>query len=148
MLLRSDDEAQTWHYYRAIENDRTLRFRADLVQVGRDVAMVYAYESSRIEGSTDRDVYFQWWRFDPATRDFVPQPPVRVFDSTSSSTAYYRGELAVDSQGRLWVHASLLEANGTFSLVMSVSSDGGRTFVRQPDLDNLRARAGGRLLSL
>ena len=36
----------------------------------------------------------------PSSRDWSPDPAVPVFDSTSSLTAFYRGELAIDSLGR------------------------------------------------
>ncbi len=148
VFLRSDDEAQTWRYYADIEPDLSRKDRADLVQVGNDIALVYSHEASKVTGSADNDVWFQWWRYDPSTRDFRPQPAVRALDSSSSRTAHHRGELAIDSLGRIWVHSAFLESDGDFSLTMAVSVDGGRTFVRQPDLDKVDDRAGGRLLSL
>lgn len=148
VFLRSDDETQTWRYYADIQPDRSRKDRADLVQVGNDIALVYSHEASKVSGSRDHDVWFQWWRYDPSTRDFRPEPPVLALDSTSSKTAHHRGELAIDSRGRIWVHSAFLESNGDFSLTMAVSTDGGRSFIRQPDLDRIEDRAGGRLLHL
>src|SRR6185312_779864 len=81
--------------------------------------------------STAHDVYFQWWRWNGNT-EWIPQTPVKVFDSTSSSTAYLRGEIAVDSQSRIWIWAQRLNSDSSFTGVMSVSSDGGATFATRP----------------
>ncbi len=99
VFYRSDDEGQTFSYFAAIQPDTTHRDRADLVVVGHDIALVYSFEDPTFSGSTRHDVYFQWWRYQPDTRGFAPDPAVRVFDSTSSSTGYSRAELAVDSAG-------------------------------------------------
>lgn len=146
--LRSDDGGQRWHTLAAIQPDGTHHDRADVVQVGRDLALVYGYESSSLIGSTRHDVYFQWWRYREASRDWAPEPAVRVFDSTSSSTAYSRALLARDSRGRLWVQAFRLDADGSSSAVVAVSEDEGLHFTELPALDRLGARGGGRLLHL
>ncbi|WP_228530934.1 MULTISPECIES: sialidase family protein [Myxococcaceae] len=148
VFYRSDDEGQTWSLADPIQNDATHTDRADLLVVGRDVALVYSYEGPDFTGSTRHDVFFQWWRYVPETRGFQPEPAVRVFDSTSSSTGYARGQLARDSLGRLWVMAFSLESGGGSRVVLSVSTDGGHTFAAQPDLASLPRRGGGRLLHL
>jgi hypothetical protein len=147
-LFRSDDEGQTWSYVGPVQNDWTHRDTADLLPVGSDVALVYAYEGSTFTGSARHDVYFQWWRYQAATRSWTPAPTVRVFDSPDSSTGYTRAELTRDSQGRLWVHAFRLEPDGSNTAVLAVSRDGGLTFQPQRPLANLPRRGGGRLLHL
>ncbi|HEY5676315.1 MAG TPA: hypothetical protein VIR81_06005, partial [Myxococcales bacterium] len=144
-FYRSDDEARTWRWYAPIQDSCCERDTPDLVQVGNDVAVVFSYEGPDISGSTAHDVFFQWWRWN-GSADWTPQPAVRVFDSASSATAYHRGELAVDSLGRLWVWAARLNSDGSFTLVLSMSADGGRTFQAQPALDSFAARPGGRIL--
>jgi hypothetical protein len=94
-MYRSTDEAQTWSWYAPIQDACCERDTPDLVQVGMDVALAFSYEGPDIGGSTAHDVYFQWWRWNESA-DWVPQTPVKVFDSTSSATAYLRAELAVD----------------------------------------------------
>lgn len=147
-LYRSDDEAQRWRFLAPIQPDAHERSTADLIAVGADVALVYSYEGPTLSGSARHDVYFQWWRWQPAARSWAPEPAVRVFDATSPSSAYYRAELARDSRGRLWVQAFRLESNGAATAVISVSSDGGRSFQQQPSLATVPHRGGGRLLSL
>ncbi|HUJ24394.1 MAG TPA: hypothetical protein VLW85_00135 [Myxococcales bacterium] len=142
---RSDDEGQAWSYYAPIQDTSVDRDTADAVAVGMDVAMVYSYEGPDIAGSTAHDAYFQWWRWN-GNADWVPQAPVKVFDSTSSSTAYLRAEIAIDSQARIWVWAQRLNSDGTFTGVMAVSGDGGATFAKQPDLDSFADRPGGRIM--
>ncbi|MBZ4376827.1 sialidase family protein [Corallococcus sp. AS-1-6] len=150
-LFRSDNGGGTWKQEGVIHDGSTYD-RADLVAVGRDVALVYAVEtpdSTGIGGSTARDVYFQWWRYSASKNHWLPDKPVRVFDSTSSSTAYYRAELARDSKGRLWVQAFFREKDASNTLVISVSSDGGSTFRTQSALArDIPKRGGGRLISL
>jgi photosystem II stability/assembly factor-like uncharacterized protein len=147
-LFRSGDEGQTWSYVGPLQNDSTHRDTADLLAVGSDVALVYSYEGSSFTGSSRHDVYFQWWRYQATTRSWTPTPAVRVFDSPNSTTGYTRAELSRDSQGRLWVHAFRLEPDGSNTAVLSVSTDGGRTFQPQQPLANLSRRGGGRLLHL
>jgi hypothetical protein len=147
-LFRSDDEAQTWTNLAALQPDGTHRDRAELIAVGPDVAVVYSWEDSALSGSDRHDVFFQWWRFQSEGRTYVPEPAVRVFDSTSSSTAYSRALLARDSLGRLWVQAFRFENGGASRAVITVSTDEGRTFHEQPSLDLLPKRGGGRLLHL
>src|SRR4051812_2430687 len=98
---RSDDEAHSWYRYASIV-DCCEYDTADIIPVGMDVAMVYSYESWDVAGSTNHDVWFQWWRWN-GNADWVPQAPVRVFDSSSSSIAYLRGEIARDSKDRIWI---------------------------------------------
>ena len=144
-MYRSADDAQTWRWYAPIQDVCCERDTPDLIAVGMDVALVYSWEGPALSGSTAHDVYFQWWRWN-GNADWSPQTPVRVFDSTSSATAYLRAELALDSLGRLWVWAQRLNADGTFTMVVSVSSDGGATFEAQPSLDTFADRPGGRIL--
>ena len=144
---RSDDEAQSWSWYAPIQDTSTDRDTPDMVAVGMDIAMVFSYEGPDITGSTAHDVYFQWWRWDGA-HDWNPEPAVKVFDSTSSSTGYLRGEIAIDSMSRIWLWAQRLNSDGTFTMVMTVSSDGGRTFVTQPSMDNFGNRPGGRIMAI
>jgi len=142
---RSTDEAQTWSWYAPIQDTSLDRDTGDAVAVGMDVALVYSYEGPTIAGSTAHDVYFQWWRWN-GHADWIPQTAVKVFDSTSSTTAYLRAELARDSLGRLWIFAQRLNSDGTFNMVMAVSTDGGVTFAEQPSLDNFAGRPGGRIM--
>jgi hypothetical protein len=144
-MYRSVDEARTWTWYAPIQDACCERDTPDLVQVGMDVAMVFSYEGPQISGSTEHDVYFQWWRWD-GRADWIRGTKVKVFDSTSGATAYLRAELARDSLGRFWVWAQRLNADGTFTMVMSVSTDDGATFQAQPSLDNFANRPGGRIL--
>ncbi|MDY7227164.1 sialidase family protein [Hyalangium rubrum] len=147
-LFRSDDEGQTWSYLGPLQNDPTHRDTADLLAVGSDVALVYSYEGSTFSGSSRHDVSFQWWRYQASTRTWTPSAAVRVFDSPNSSTGYSRAELTRDSQGRLWVQAFRLEADGSNTAVLAVSTDGGRTFQPQQPLVTLPRRGGGRILHL
>ena len=144
-FIRSDDEARSWSSYAPIQDDPATRSTVDLLQVGMDVALVYSYEGPTVSGSTAHDVYFQWWRWNGAS-DWFPDPAVRVFDSTSNSTAYLRAELARDSQGRFWVWAQRYNSDGTFTMVMSVSTNGGSSFSQQPSLDSFADRPGGRIM--
>lgn len=147
-FFRSDDEGNTWRYAAPIQDDSTHHDTADLLAVGADVALVYSYEDSVLAGSTRHDVWFQWWHYHAEVHDWVPSPAVRVFDSTSDTTAYSRAELARDSRGRLWVQAFRMEADGTHTAVLALSEDEGHTFTPQPSLAHLPQRGGGRLLHL
>lgn len=147
-FFRSEDEGQTWRYALPIQDDPAHRDTADLLPVGMDVALVYSYEGPSLGGSPRHDVFFQWWRYEASTRNWLPSPSVRVFDSALDSTGYTRAEIARDSQGRLWVQAFLLEPDGTHTAVISVSEDEGLTFQPQPSLAQLPMRGGGRLLHL
>ena len=146
-FYRSDDGARTFQFLAPIQPSAGHTDRADLVAVGRDVALVYSYEGPSLAFSASHDVFFQWWRYDAAADTWRPQPAVRVFDA-SASQAYSRALLARDSAGRLWVQAFRLEADGGSTAVLSVSTDGGASFARQADLGRTRRRGGGRLLSL
>ncbi|MBF5046009.1 hypothetical protein FGE12_26590 [Aggregicoccus sp. 17bor-14] len=149
-LFRSSD-GQSWSYLGSLPGTARTD-RADLVAVGNDIALVYSMEtpdSAGINGSTEHDVYFQWWRYSASRGTWSPDRPLRVFDSRSNSTAYYRAELARDSRGRLWVQAFKKESNGRSSVAIAVSTDSGNTFREQPLLDSgLPNRGGGRLLAL
>jgi hypothetical protein len=75
-------------------------------------------------------VWFQWWRYQPGTHPWTPEPAVRVFDSPDDRTAYSRALLARDSQGRLWVQAFRLEQDGRSTAAVAVSTDDGASFQR------------------
>ncbi|HET9449252.1 MAG TPA: hypothetical protein VFO83_00125 [Aggregicoccus sp.] len=149
--LYTSGDGRRWSHLGALPGT-TRSDRADLLGVGKDLALVYSVEtpdSAGIGGSTSHDVYFQWWRYSASRGTWSPERPLRVFDSTSSRTAYYRAELARDSKGRLWVQAFKRESNGKATVAISVSVDGGSTFREQPALHTgLPNRGGGRLLSL
>jgi hypothetical protein len=146
-LYRSDDEGRTFRYAAAIQPDASHADRADLLVVGRDVALVYSWESPHLSASSRHDVYFQWWRYRASSHDWAPEPAVRIFNA-DDSTAYTRALLARDSQGRLWVQSFRLEKDGGSTAVLSVSTDGGTSFQRQSDLGRVKRRGGGRLLSV
>ncbi len=145
-FFRGDDAGSGWRFEADLQPDWGERDTADLVEAGSDVAVVWSYESSRLSGSTRHDVWFQWWRLDPVSGNLLPEPAVRVLDSTSSTSAYSRAVLALDSAGRVWVMAFRLESDGSSTVVVSVSTDGGAHFAEQPALDHLPYRGGGRLL--
>ena len=149
--LYTSSDGKRWSHLGALPGT-TRTDRADLLGVGSDLALVYSVEtpdSTGIGGSPQHDVYFQWWRYSASRGTWTAERPLRVFDSTSSRTAYYRAELARDSKGRLWVQAFKRESHGKASVAISVSVDGGSTFREQPLLDTgLPNRGGGRLLSL
>ncbi len=147
-LYRSDDGARSFQFLAPIQPDASHRDRAELLVVGRDVALVYSYESPQLKASRAHDVWFQWWRYQPGTHTWAPEPPVRVFDSPDDRTAYSRALLARDSQGRLWIQAFRLERDGRSTAVVAVSTNAGASFQHQPDLDRVRRRGGGRLLSV
>src|SRR5205807_6934442 len=146
-FIRSDDAGASWSAYAPIQDDWTERDTPDVIRVGNDIAIVYSYEGPTLSGSVRHDVFFQWWRWD-GRNDWFPSPPLRVFDSTASVTAYYRGLIALDSAGRIWIQAFRLNGDGTHTAVVTVSTDGGTTFTQQPSLATLSNRGGGRLISL
>jgi len=147
-LYRSDDGTRSFRMLAPIQPDGSHHDRAELLAVGRDVALVYSYESSTLRPSRRHDVWFQWWRYQSNSDTWRPEPAVRVFDATDDRIAYSRALIARDSQGRLWIQAFRLERDGRSTAVVSVSTDGGASFQRQPDLDRVRRRGGGRLLSV
>jgi hypothetical protein len=147
-LYRSEDGARSFQFLAPIQPDASHHDRAELLAVGRDVALVYSYESSELRPSRAHDVWFQWWRYQPGTHTWAPEPAVRVFDSPDDESAYSRALLARDSQGRLWVQAFRREKDGRSTAVVAVSTNAGASFQRQPDLDRVRRRGGGRLLSV
>jgi hypothetical protein len=148
VLYRSEDGLRTVRRVADVQPDSTHTDRAELLAVGRDVALLYSYEGPRLEPSRRHDVWFQWWRYQPDTDTWVPRPAVRVLDAPDDRTGFSRALLARDSRGRLWVQAFRLELDGSSTAVVSVSTDGGATFARQPDLGWVRRRGGGRLLSV
>jgi len=170
-LYRSDDDGFSWIRYAAMNPSPAERQTADMVKVGGDVAVVTSFDAPSIvpDPALDpgRKVYFQWWRTD-GVRDWSAQPLVTVF-SPASGAAYHRGELAVDSRGRIWVQAFKRGAtscdpatnpkcavcaevvngdNYGNQLVVSVSTDGGKTFAPEQSLATTLCRAGGRLISV
>src|SRR5262249_9502352 len=147
-FLRSDDEGASFYDYAPIQPDGSHADRADLLPVGDDIALVYSYENISFQGSGIHDVYFQWWRHLPGSTDWAPDPPVRVFDSPSDATGYFRAELARDSTGRLWVQGFRLNEDASWSAALAVSSDGGDSWKSLPSLDELPIWGGGRLVHL
>ena len=147
-LYRSDDGTRSFRMIAPIQPDKSHHDRAELLAVGRDVALVYSYESSSLGPSHRHDVWFQWWRYHSNSDTWRPDPAVRVFDSPDNRIGYSRALIARDSQGRLWIQAFRLERDGRSTAVVAVSTDGGASFQRQPDLDQVRRRGGGRLLSV
>ena len=147
-FFRSDDEAQTWRYYAPIQDDPSEIDRVDLLKVGNDIALVYSYEGPRISQSALHSVYFQWWRYD-GKGGWNPSAPVTAMRAASdNSNGYLRGEIAIDSAGRIWAQAMRIEADGSFTVCMAVSTNGGATFTMQPTLGSFANRPGGRILSL
>jgi hypothetical protein len=169
-LYRSDDDARSWSLYASIAPDPAQRLTADVLKVGDDLAMVLSFDAPSIlpDPALDRarKVYFQWWRGDGAG-DWAPTEPVTVFDP-EPGTAYHRGEVAIDSSGRIWVQAFKrgasacdpardprcapcdVVANGDNyqnEIVVSVSEDGGRSFGQPRSLGTTLCRAGGRLIA-
>ncbi len=147
-MYRSDDGTRSFRMLAPIQPDTSHHDRAELITVGRDVALVYSYEGASLGASRKHDVWFQWWRYHSNSDTWRPEPAVRVFDAHDDSTAYSRALLARDSMGRLWIQAFKLERDGRSTAVISVSTDGGYSFHRQPDLGSVRRRGGGRLLSV
>lgn len=148
VLYRSEDGLRSLRRVADIQSDPTHADRAELLAVGRDVALVYSYEDPKLAPSRRHDVYFQWWRYQSGSDTWTPQPAVRVLDTPDDNTGFSRALLARDSRGRLWIQAFRLERDGTSTAVVSVSTDGGATFTRQPDLGRVKRRGGGRLLSV
>jgi hypothetical protein len=146
-MFRSDDDGQSFRRLGDIAQDPSDRDEADLVVVGQDIALVSSYEGPDLVGSTAHDVWFQWWRH-RANGEWTPDPAVKVFDSTSGDTGYYRAELAVDSLGRYWIQAFFLRADGSSTSPLTVSSNGGASFSTQASLVTVPFRGGGRLLAL
>ncbi|RKH75713.1 exo-alpha-sialidase, partial [Corallococcus praedator] len=126
-LFRSEDGFQTFSKLASIQPDASHHDRAELVAVGRDVALVYAFEAPSLLASSRHDVWFQWWRYQEDGHTWAPEPAVRVFNA-DDSTAYSRALLARDSRGRLWVQAFRLESDGGSTAVVAVSTDGGASF--------------------
>lgn len=129
VLYRSEDALRTLRRVGDIQPNAAHTDRAELLAVGMDVALVYSYEGPQLAASSQHDVYFQWWRYQPGADTWAPEPAVRVFDA-DASTAYSRALLARDSQGRLWVQSFRLELDGGATAVVSVSTNGGSTSVR------------------
>jgi hypothetical protein len=147
-LYRSDDGTRHFRFVAPIQPDASHHDRAELLGVGKDVALVYSFESSTLAPSRRHDVYFQWWRYQASADTWRPEPAVRVFDAPDDHVAYSRALLARDSVGRLWIQAFKLETDGRSTAVVAVSTNAGASFQRQPDLDKVRHRGGGRLLAV
>ena len=145
-FFRSDDGGGSWSWYAPIQDDAGHTDRADLLAVGADVALVYSFEGPTLYGSSRHDVWFQWWR--ASGSDWSPSGAVRVFQSPGDSGGYYRAELAIDSNGYIWVQAFRIEDGGGATAAIAVSTDGGNSFAEQPSLGYVGARGGGRILSL
>jgi len=169
-FYRSDDDGGSWRFYRAINSIARERQTADLLAVGGDVAMVQSYDAPSLlpDATLDpsRKVWFQWWR--GGAGEWQAEAPVAVFEPALGE-AYHRGEVAVDSAGRIWVQAfsrggaacnpstdavcKLCDTvdngdNYANEMVVSVSTDGGRTFSSPQILGSTLCRAGGRLIDL
>ncbi|WP_141331471.1 sialidase family protein [Myxococcus sp. AB025B] len=147
VLYRSEDALRTVRRVGDIQPDATHADRAELLAVGRDVALVYSYEGPQLAPSSRHDVWFQWWRYQSGADTWAPEPAVRVMNA-DASTGYSRALLARDSKGRLWVQAFRLESDGGSTAVVAVSTDGGQSFGGHQALDKVRRRGGGRLLSV
>jgi len=170
-LWRSDDDAQTWSWYASLNSRASDRHTADVIRVGADLAIVQSFDAPSIfpDAALDpaRKVYFQWWRSN-GRGDWLPDPRVTVF-SPPSGSAYHRGEIALDSAGRIWVQAFRRTAtscdpasdrrcaaceevvngdNYQNEIVVSASEDGGKTFSAPRSLGTTLCRAGGRLISV
>ncbi|WP_342376647.1 glycoside hydrolase [Myxococcus stipitatus] len=148
VLYRSEDGLRTVRRVGDVQPDFTHTDRAELLAVGRDVALVYSYEGPQWAPSRRHDVWFQWWRYQAGSDTWAPEPSVRVLDAESDGTGYSRALLARDSVGRLWVQAFRWESDGGSSAVMVASTDGGQSFGAPQVLDRVRRRGGGRLLSV
>jgi hypothetical protein len=171
-FYRSDDDGRSWRFYAPMNPSALERHTADIVRMGGDLAVVTSFDAPSMLPDTRLDparkVSFQWWRTDGA-RDWLPEAPVAVF-TPAQGVAYHRGELAVDSRGRIWVQAFKRGAtscdpatnpkcavcgatvgngdNYGNDIVVSVSADGGRTFAPEQSLGTTLCRAGGRLISV
>ncbi|MFL5319320.1 MAG: hypothetical protein ACJ790_06655 [Myxococcaceae bacterium] len=146
-MFRSLDEGASWTRTASIQDNSAHLDRAELIAVGTDLLVLYSLETfagSPITGSTLHDVVLQHWTYAGAGT-WTLSSTTRVFDSVSASTAYYRATMAFDSVGRLWVQGFKLEANGTHSVVVAVSTNGGATFSTQTLGTGLVNRAGGRI---
>ncbi|MFY2563565.1 WD40/YVTN/BNR-like repeat-containing protein [Corallococcus terminator] len=148
VLYRSEDGLRTVRRVADIQPDSTHTDRAELLAVGRDVALVYSYEGPQLVPSRRHDVWFQWWRYQSSADTWQPEPAVRVLDAVDDSTGYSRALLTRDSQGRLWVQAFRVEVDGGSTAVVAVSTDGGQGFGAPQVLDRVNRRGGGRLLSV
>jgi len=171
-FYRSDDDGRSWRFYAPMNSNALERHTADILRVGGDLAVVTSFDAPSMlpdpRLDPPRKVYFQWWRTDGA-QDWLPQAPVAVF-TPASGVAYHRGELATDSRGRIWVQAfkrgatscdpasnpkcavcgATVENGDNYGneVVISVSSDGGRTWAPEQSLGTTLCRAGGRLISV
>ncbi|RKH55239.1 exo-alpha-sialidase, partial [Corallococcus llansteffanensis] len=121
-LFRFGDGFQGFQKLASVQPDASHHDRAELVAVGRDVALVYAYEAPSLAASSRHDVWFQWWRYQESQDTWAPEPPVRVFNA-DSATAYSRALLARDSRGRLRVRDAA-DPLDTWGPVRDAFSDG------------------------
>jgi hypothetical protein len=171
-FYRSDDDGRSWRFYAPMNPSALERHTADILRVGGDLAVVTSFDGPSMlpdpRLDPPRKVYFQWWRTDGA-QDWLPQASAAVF-TPAVGVAYHRGELAADSRGRIWVQAFKRGAtscdpasnpkcavcgatvgngdNYGNEVVVSVSTDGGRTFAPERSLGTTLCRAGGRLISV
>ena len=146
-LYRSEDGGAHWSYLAPIQDDASHADTADLLVSGRDVALVYGWEAPSFSGSTRHDIWFEWWRYQPTTGTWRPEPAVRVFDETRSDRGFARPMLARDSRGRLWVQSFRNLAGGGSDVHAAVSEDGGASFIQLPVLGDTPARGGGVLFA-
>lgn len=166
-FYRSDDDGVTWYFYNAINPSSSERDTTDLLKVGNDIALVYSYDGPSLVPNATLDpqhkVYFQWWRY-AGLGTWNAQPAVLVFDPGVSGSAYHRGELAIDSLGRIWVQAWRRDAlcsgtacalcsvpngdNYNNTAVVAASTDNGVTFSAPQALASTLCRGGGRFSSL
>ena len=123
------------------------RDRADLVAVGRDVALVYSLRGAHLSAARAPRRVLPVVALH-ARGTWSPEPAVRVFDSTSSST---RPTTAPSSRATRWAASGCRPSSSSRTAAhracSRVSQDGGSTFSRQADLGRPPA-GGGRLLSL
>ncbi|MCP3100667.1 glycoside hydrolase [Myxococcus sp. K15C18031901] len=148
VLYRSEDGLRTVRRVGDIQPDATHTDRAELLAVGRDVALVYSYEGPQLAPSSRHDVWFQWWRYQVDKDTWLPQPAVRVLDAADDTTGYSRALLARDSLGRFWVQAFRVDPDGGSTAFVAVSLNGGVSFGNRMSLGRVKRRGGGRLLSV
>lgn len=145
-FFRSFDEGGSWSYFAPIQDDASHTDRAELLPDGDGLWVLYSFESpagQEILGDARHDVVLQRWGYS-GEGDWSLQSTVKVFDSTSDSTAFYRATMTRDDSGRLWVQAFRLDSNGTSAVVVANSSDGA-SWSRQTLTSGLPERGGGRI---
>jgi len=143
-MYRSVDEAKTWSWYAPIQDACCERDTADLIAVGMDVAMVFSYEGPRSRAranttSTSAVALERGRRLDAGAQGQGLRLDV---EHDRLSPRRDRARLAGPHLGL----GEAAELDGTFTLVLSVSTDGGASFQAQPALDTFGNRPGGRIL--